>query len=233
MTFLVITTATGTTGVTTENQISWEQVVEAPLTSGTMLLAFVGGIDSQKPGLVSIVLSASEKSPSLPTVPLTTAIEVTGAGGSSFPSAWISYLNAPFELATGTVTGTITATFDEDVSRMQGMSAIVSGTNGLFDGSPMSITQHTQLPDFTISGSYTTSTPGSLLVDMCLSESSNHNGHDPGPDQNKFGDVFFSGPKFSTSYKQAAGAGDYTVLRSDCGGPFAGVTLVTLALESE
>jgi len=231
--FLLLATASGTTSVTTENQISWEQEMEVPLGSGTIILAFVGGIDSQTPVLLSTTISASEKSPSLPTVPLTTAVAVTGPGGSSFPSAWISYLYEPYPSITGTVTGTITAVFDEDIGRMQAVSAIISGTNGNLDGNPSFITQHTQLPEFTISGSHTTTTSGALLVDVCVSESSNHNRHIPGPGQVIFGDVLFNGPKISTSLKHAAGSGDYEILRSDCGGPFAGVTLAIISLESE
>jgi hypothetical protein len=231
--FRLITTATGVSGITTSNKISWEQEAQQPLASGTMLLVFVGGVDSEKPSVSSVTLSNSPLSPGLETQVLSTAIEATGAGGSSFPSAWVGYLYEPFASGTSLVTGTITVEFDEDVGRMQGMSAIVSGTSGVFDGGAMSISQHTQLPDFGLAAEYLTRGNGSLLVDMCVSESSNHNGHFVGPNQNKFGDVFFSGPKLSTSFKQTGASGTYPVSRFDCGGPFAGVTLVTFALEAE
>jgi len=230
-TFLILTTATGTLSENTENQISWEQPVEAPLGDGTLLLAFVGGVDSQKPSLVSSTLSGTALSP-MPEVPLTTAIEVTGPGGSSFPVGWVTFRDEPFVNVTGNVTGTITMTFDEDVGTMHGMSAIVSGTNGQLDGAS-SITQNTQVPGFSITNAQSTATTGTLLVDMCVSESSNHTDHIVGAGQTSFGDVLFSGPKLSTSLRSAGAGQVHEMVRSGCGGPFAGVTLVTVAMEAE
>jgi len=228
----IVTTATGVQDLSTENQISWEHVVDAPIGDGTILLAFVGGVDSERPSITSATLSGSAKSP-LPEVPLTTAIEVVGAGGSSFPSAWISYLGSPFASVTGTVTGTITMAFDEDIGRFQGMSAIVSGTNGQLD-SVSSITQHTQPPGFDITNTHLTTTTGVVLVDMCISESSNHNDHIVGAGQERFGIVPFSGPMFSTSARPSGQTGGaFELVGSGSGGPFAGATLVVLALESE
>jgi len=226
----IVTTATGVQDLSTENQISWEQVVDAPVGSGTMLLAFVGGVDSQRPSITSATLSGSAKSP-LPEVPLTTAIEVVGAGGSSFPSAWISYLGSPFASVTGTVTGTITMTFDDEIGRFQGMSAIVSGTNGQLD-SASSITQHTQPPGFDITNTHLTTTTGVVLVDMCISESSNHNDHIVGTGQERFGLVVFSGPMFSTSARPAGqDEGAFELVRSGSGGPFAVLNLIVCPLD--
>jgi hypothetical protein len=123
-------------------------------------------------------------------------------------------------------------TFDDDIGRFQGMSAIVSGPNGQLD-SASTITQHTQTPGFDITNTHLTSTAGALLVDMCVSESSNHNVHVVGAGQERFGIVPFSGPMFSTSFRQAGPAGAHDMARSGTGGPFAGATLVVLALESE
>jgi len=233
MVFTLFTTATGL-GVTTENEISWEQSVNTPLGSGMTLFAFVGGVDSQSPSITSAILSASEKSPTLPTQVFSTAVEVTGPGGSSFPSGWITYLHDPFVsiTTTGTVTGTITEGFDEDVGRMQGMSAIISGASGSLDGATPYVSQNTQWPGFAISNTHLTAISGSLLLDMCISESSNHNDHVVGTNQNKFGDILFGGPKISTSFRQTTAPGSYELSRSGCGGPFAGVTLISLALEN-
>jgi len=124
-------------------------------------------------------------------------------------------------------------TFDDDIGRFQGMSAIVSGTNGLLD-SASTITQHTQPPGFDLTNTHLTTTTGVVLVDMCISESSNHNDHIVGAGQERFGIVPFSGPMFSTSARPAGqDQGSFELVRSGAGGPFAGATLVVLALESE
>ncbi len=226
----LITTATGIQEVNSLT-ISWEQEFEGPVQEGNTLIAFVGGVDTQKPTAVSATLSGAAVSP-LPAVPLTTAIEVTGAGGSSFPCAWIFTLPAPMP-STGTVTGTLTVEFDEPVGRMNGMSAVISGANGTLDSGPTVIAQHTQLPDFSISGTHTITGTNSILIDMCMSESSNHQGHVMGANQNQFGSVFFTGPKYSTSFKDVPSPADIDMVRMDVGGPFAGVSLITIALEGE
>ena len=229
----LLTIATGV-GLTSENEISWNHAAETPVGSGTTLLVFVGGIDSQKPSVVSATLSGSEKSPTLPTQTLSTVIEATGAGGSSFPNGWITYVNNPFNTvtATGIVTGTVTVGFDETVGRMQGLSAIISGTSGAFDGVPVFTAQNTQWPGFAISHTHSTTAAGTLLVDLCISESSTHNDHIVGAGQTKFGDVLFGGPKISTSLEVTTTTGSYELSRSGCGGPFAGVSLISVALES-
>lgn len=226
----VNTTATGIQEVTS-SRISWEHVFDGPVLTGNTLIAFVGGIDTFKPEPTSATLSGAAVSP-LAAVPLTTASVATGPGGSSFPCSWLFTLQDPMPL-TGTVTGTLTVEFDEPIGRMNAMSAVLSGTSGNLDGSPICIAQHTQLPDFAISGTYTTTGTNTVLVDMCMSESSNHQGHVAGEDQFPFGSVFFTGPKFSTSFKQVSAPGDVGMVRTDVGGPFAGVSLVTIALESE
>jgi hypothetical protein len=94
--------------------------------------------------------------------------------------------------------------------------------------------QNTQVEDgFTISGTYTTTDTNTIVVDMCMSESSNHQTHAVPIDQSKFGEVLFSGPKYSLSYRDALFPGSVGVVRSGVGGPFAGVSLTTIGLESE
>jgi len=230
MTGRIVTTATGIQEVTS-SRISWEMEFPGPVLDGNTLIAFVGGVDTTKPEPTSATLSGAAVSP-LASVPLTTAIVHTGPGGSSFPCAWLFTLDEPMPLA-GTVTGTLTVEFDEPVGRMNAMSAVVSGTSGTFDGPPSCIVQHTQLPDFAISGTYTTTGTNTILIDMCMSEGSNHQDHDVGEDQFPFGSVFFSGPKYTTSFKDVPLPGDIGMVRTNVGGPFAGVSLVTIALESE
>ena len=230
MTARLITTATGTQR-TNASSISWEQEMEGPVGAGNVLLAFVGGVDSQKPDPVSATMSGTAVSP-MAEVPLTTAMVANGAGHGTFPCGWVFLLNSP-TVPAGTVTGTITVEFDEQVGRMQSMSAIISGTSGNFDGAPQIIFQHTQPPDFLISGTHTTTGTNTILIDMCMSESSNHQIHDLGEDQFPFGSVFFSGPKYTISYKDAPTPGNLAMVRMNVGGPFAGVSLITIGLESE
>jgi hypothetical protein len=131
----------------------------------------------------------------------------------------------------GVVTGTIYIEFNEVVNRMCGMSAIISGTSGAYDGPTNGIVQHTQLPDFFISSTHATSGTNSILVDVCMSEASNHQTHTLGAGQIDIGSIFFTGPKYSVSYKQAPVPGTGTMSRGGVGGPFAGVSLVILGLQ--
>lgn len=231
--YTFMTTATGTPQTNT-NELSWEHAVDTPLGSGMTLYALVGGVDSQRPKFVSTTLSASTKSPALPTQVLSTATEVVGEGGSSHPCGWIAYLHDPFEsvTSTGSVTGTVTVTFDDRVGRMQGMSVIISGTAETFDSDPSYTAQNTQYPGFAIANTHLTSTPGAMLLDLCVSESSTFNDHTAGASQTKLSEFEFGGPKVSTSYVIAGTNGNYDVIRSGAGGPFAGAALITLPIKS-
>jgi hypothetical protein len=192
----------------------------------------VGGIDSQHPSITNATFSGSGLSPFAGT-PLVPAAAGTGVGGSSYPCAWIFTLGAPVPSMTGTVTGTIDITFDENVTRMIGMSTVISGVSGTFDGAPVHLAQNTQAEDgFTISGTYTTTGTNTVIVDICMSESSNHQAHYVETDQNKFGEILFSGPKYSLSYRDVPFPDSVGVVRSGVGGPFAGVSLTAIGLES-
>lgn len=226
----LITAATGIQQVSGKT-LSWEMITTGPQQAGHTLLVFVGGLDSQKSIPVLATISGSAKSP-FAAVPLTTAVNFTGPGGHSFPCAWVFKRGSPIPIA-GVVTGTINIEFNEVVTRMQGMSAIISGTNGTFDGPPRAIAQHTDLPDFEISNTYTTTGTNSILVDICMSEASNHQDHTVGAGQTTFGSVFFTGPKYTTTYRDAPTSGTRTMRRLGVGGPFAGVSLTILGLESK
>jgi hypothetical protein len=231
---MIANVLTTTTGIqqSTATGISWEHELEGPLRLGSTLIAFVGGIDSQKPAATTATFSGSGIAP-FPGTPLVPAAAGTGAGGSSYPCAWVFTLGAPVPSLTGTVTGTITIGFDEDVGLMMGMSTVISGVSGTFDGAPVHFAQNTQVEDgFTISGTYTTTGTNTVVVDMCMSESSNHQLHYIGTDQNKFGEILFSGPKYSLSYRDVPFPDSVGVVRSGVGGSFAGTSLTTIGLES-
>jgi hypothetical protein len=228
----VLTTTTGIQQ-STSTSIAWEHELEVPLRLGSTLIAFVGGVDSHQPTVTSATFSGSGLSPFAGT-PLIPAAAGTGAGGSSYPCAWVFTLGAPVPSLTGTVTGTIDIEFDEDVGLMTGMSTVISGASGTFDGAPVHFVQNTQVEDgFTISGTYTTTGTNTIVIDMCMSESSNHQTHAVPADQNKFGEILFSGPNYSLSYKDVPFPESVGVVRSGVGGPFAGVSLTTIGLESE
>jgi hypothetical protein len=229
MTASIVTTATGLAYANTSS-IVWQHEMEGPIGPGHALVAFVGGVDSQKPDPISATLSGTGVSP-ISEQALSTAVTVNGTGHGHFPCGWIFTLGAPV-IPSGVVTGTITIEFDERVGRIAGMSAIISGTNGTIDNYPQSISQHTQHPEFVISGTYTTTGTNTVLVDMCMSESSNHQNHVVSG-QTLFGDVFFSGPKYTLTYLDAPAPGTFVLSREEVGGPFAGVSLIIIGLESE
>lgn len=226
----ITTVATGIQSVN-RTSLSWEMVTEGPLTNGHTLIVAVGGVDSQKSIPTIATISGSAKSP-FAAVPLTTATSFTGPGGHSFPCVWMMTRYSPIPIA-GVVTGTIYVEFNEVVNRMCGMSAIISGTSGTYDGPANGIAQHTDLPDFFISSTHTTTGTNSVLVDVCMSEASNHQSHTLGAGQTDIGSIFFTGPKFSVSFKHAPTPGTGTMSRSEAGGPFAGVSLVILGLERQ
>jgi hypothetical protein len=206
-------------------------ITTGPLTAKQTLVVVVAGVDSQKAIPIVATISGSAKSP-FAAVPLTTATSFTGPGGHSFPCVWMMTRHAPIPIA-GTVTGTIYVEFSEIVNRMCGMSAIISGTSGNYDGAAGGIAQHTDLPNFFLSSAHTTTGTNSVLVDVCMSEASNHQTHTLGASQTDVGNVFFTGPKYSVSLKQAPTPGTGTMSRADVGGPFAGVSLVILGLQGQ
>jgi uncharacterized membrane protein YgdD (TMEM256/DUF423 family) len=223
----LVTTATGLQA-STESSLSWEISAVGPVNNNDTLLVFVGAVDSQKPSIGSAVFSGSALTP-IAAQAMTTVAEVTGPGGISFPCGFVFMLVDPITTA-GTVTGTIVVNFNEDIGIMQGMAAIFSGTNSL-DVNATSITIPTQLPNFEVSKTQSTTASGSMLMDMCVSESSNHNDHDLGSGLNLFGNLFFSGPRMTTTYSGLESPATGTMSRLQAGGPFAGATLISFSLK--
>lgn len=228
MSIQLITTATGLQAAT-ENSISWEHPMFGPVSNGAMLLALIGGVDSEVPNPVSATFSGTALTP-LPAQAMTTVASVNGIGGQSFPCGFIFALTDPVSV-TGTVTGTITVAFDQDVGTMQGMSVVFSGGDGTFDNGLVHQTINTLVPDFDITNPFTTTATGSMVIDMCIAESSNHNNHEVPSAQVKFADLSFSGPRMTATYSGVADISTIDMSRLEAGGPFAGVTLITFALK--
>ncbi len=228
MTIKLITTATGLQ-LATESTISWEHPMVGPVNGGAVLLALIGAVDSEVPNPVLAVFSGTALTP-LDAVPMATVANINGIGGQSFPCGFIFAAVNPVSV-TGTVTGTITIAFDQEVGTMQGMSVVFSGGDGTFDNGLVHQTINTDLPDFDITNPFTTTATGSLVVDMCISESSNHNNHKVPSAQMKFADLSFSGPRVTATYSGIADISTIEMGRLEAGGPFAGVTLITFALK--
>ncbi len=230
MVISLLTTATGTRQ-TSETQIAWEHETVGPLVSGEMLLVFVGAVDSQHPSVTSAIFSGTGLTP-FDSQNLEVVSSVVGAGGGSFPCGFVYSLDNPIT-GTGTVTGTVTLDFNESIGVMSGVSAIFTGGSGVLDGPAGSVTENTEIPNYSIFRNFTTTAANSLVIDMCISESSNHNSHVVPSGQTGFGDVKLSGPRFTTTYSGVSSPSTVNIGREQVGGTFAAATLITLALRDK
>lgn len=222
MVFLT-TTATGVQ-VRRETELRWIHFMEG--TNNTVLIAVVAALDSENPQVTSATFSGAAVQN------LDLVATSVGAGGDSYPNTYVFVLGNP--LTSGTVSGIINVQFDEVVSLMNGISAIFGGVdagNPTVGGS-QSIVLNTDPPDFDVSQNFTTLTTGSVVLDVCFAESSNHNIHSAGPDQITFGDYQFNGPRFTATYRLVPTITGITMTRSGVGGPYAGVSHALLALRS-
>lgn len=217
------TTATGVQ-VRRETELRWIHFMEG--TNDTALVAVVAALDSETPRVTSATFSGATIQN------LDLVATSVGVGGDSYPNAYVFVLGDP--LTSGTVSGTITVQFDEIVSLMNGISAVFGGVdagNPTVGGS-QSIVLNTEPPAFDISQEFTTLTTGSIVVDVCFAESSNHNVHSAGPDQITFGDYQFNGPRFTATYRSVPTITGITMTRSGVGGPYAAVSHTLMALRS-
>jgi len=219
----LITTATGVQ-VRRETELRWIHFMEG--TNDAALVAVVAGLDSESPRVTSATFSGA----TLQNMDLVAT--TVGVGGQSFPNAYVFVLGDP--LPSGTVSGIVTIQFDEVVSLMNGVSALFGGVD---DGNPtvggsQSKVINTEPPGFDIDQLFTTITTGSVVLDVCFAESSNHNIHAAGPDQTKFADVQFNGPRFTATYQSVPTMTGIVMTRSGVGGPYAAVSYTLMALRS-
>ena len=116
------------------------------------------------------------------------------------------------------------------------MNGMVLSVSGLDVSSPfISYTGaaiNTQLPDFIIEDPVTVVPSGHFVLDLCVSESSNHIGHTlpSGSLFTRLHDVSVSMHKLSSAYQVTMSGGPIVLAREDCGGPFAGVTLTAVSI---
>lgn len=209
----VITVTTGTVSLKTKS-LSWMH--RAPET-GEMdcLIAGIGFVDAQRPDILSVTYSGT---------PMSMLASTVGPGGSSFPYGYIFYLASPAH-----VSGTIDVTFDEYVTTTNGFSVGLAGVSGTVFTGYGGLASHTQYPDFDISLGISSPASG-ILLDLCMSQSSNHNEHVVGSGQSPIAEVFFNGPKISASWRVVSSGVEYTMSRLQAGGPHAGVSLTAVFL---
>lgn len=209
----VITVTTGTISLKTKS-LSWTHL--APEDEDIdCLIAGIGFVDAQRPDVLSVTYSGT---------PMTLLASTAGPGGSPFPHGYIFYLASPTH-----VSGTIDVTFDEYVTTCNGFSVGLAGVSGTVFAGYGGLASHTQYPDFDISLGITSPASG-ILLDLCLSQSSNHNEHVVGSGQSQIAEVFFNGPKISASWRIVSAGNDYTMSRLQAGGPHAGVSLTVAFL---
>lgn len=204
----IITVTTGTVSLKTKS-LSW---MHLPPASGLVdfIIACVGFIDAQQPEIVSATYADA---------PMSRIASTAGPGGDPFPHAQIFYLDDPLVQS-----GTISIVFDEYVTTTNGVSLGLAGVSGTVFAGYGGLAHHTQYPDFDISLTVTSPASG-ILLDMCLSQSSNHNEHVLGSGQQAAAEVFFNGPKLSTSWRIVSSGIEYTMSRLQAGGPYAAVSL--------
>lgn len=196
-------------------------MIGVPVSGTEVLFVCVGMVDAERPNLLSAEYRVTEAFAQ----PIEEIIANKGAGGNPFPAAFVLALKDP-----AATSGTVNVLFDEGVASMNGIGLVFSGldtTSGTF-GSQIGPSTNPQLPDFRIEDTFPT-VSGNLVLDMCVTESSNHTKHllTSGTSAVKLGDFSIGTHKFSTVW-QLAMSGTALIERDDCGGPFAGATLTTV-----
>lgn len=207
--------------VTNQSQISLD-LIGVPVSGTEVLFAFVGMTDAGRPNFSSAEYGVTGFS----TQPLELVVDHKGAGGNSFPAAFIVALKDP-----SATSGTLSINFDESVAAMNAIALVFSGLDSAFGnyGSQLGSVINPQLPDFRIEDTYVAAS-GNLVLDLCVTESSNHTLHllSSGSDANKVGDFSIGTGKFSVVWQLASSGGPRVIERDNCGGPFAGASLTTV-----
>jgi len=222
----LFTTVTGSK-VRRDFEISWDHTINGTIISDPVLVTVVAVLDSGLPRVASATFSGSTVKD------MELVGQVATPGGKAYPNGFIFALASPVSPAEN-LTGEVKIQFDEVVNLVNGVSAVFTGvdtSNPTVSGG-LGRAINTQLPDFAITELFTTTVTGAMVIDLCFSESSNHIDHIPGPEQVKFAEFNFSGPKFSATYRSVPTATGVIMSRSDAGGPHAGTTLTLMALRS-
>lgn len=202
-------------------------MIGIPVSGTEVMFGFIGMVDAERPNFHSAKFTVTSSF----SQPMELVAQNVGPGGSPFPAGFIVALKNP--IATS---GTLRVEFDENVTVMNGIGLVYSGLNTSSDFIPHTgPATNPQSPDYhiTSSGSYVVPS-GHLVLDMCMSESSNHITHGV-PDWSPAVPVAaapVSMHKFSLSQQTTVSGGAVALDRIDVGGPFAGVTLTAIAIET-
>jgi len=163
----------------TEQEISWEHT-EGATGSGSLLVCFVGAIDTSSEGKIQALGATFDGAI---TQMLTLAHELTG-DGRAFPSIHVLTLTSPQFDSFGS--GTITVSMNEIVSNINAFSVVYSGVNttssGYLPGSFTDRVEHHLTSTGTLSGTVPSS-PGDLLVDCVVANAGLPDDHTLGTDQ--------------------------------------------------
>lgn len=201
-------------------------MIGIPVSGTEILFGFVGMVDAERPNFHSAKLTVTSNF----SQDVDLVAESVGPGGSPFPAGFIVALKNP-----AATSGTLRIEFDEPVAVMNGVGLVYSGLNTSSDFIPhVGPAINTQLPYFRIEDNTLTVPSGNLVVDMCMSESSNHTSHvvPSGAVSEVIVSSEVSMHKFSLAHQVSSSGGPVLLEREDVGGPFAGVTLTAVSIEA-
>jgi hypothetical protein len=200
-------------------------MIGIPVSGTEVMFGFVGMVTDGRPNLHSAKLTVTSNF----SQPMELVAHHVGPGGSPFPAGFIVAVKNP--VATS---GTLRIEFDSTIAVMNGIGLVYSGLNTASNFTPyVGPAINPQTPDFTISGTMPATTSGHLVIDMCMAESSNHTTHavPPGAPAQKLAETAVSMHKFSLAHQISTGD-PIEIQRSDVGGPFAGVTVTAVSIET-
>ena len=203
-------------------------MIGIPVSGTEIMFGFIGMVDAQRPNFHSAKFTVNES--------LSQSMELVaqnvGPGGSPFPAGFIVALKNP--VATS---GTLRVEFDEPVAVMNGIGLVYSGLNTASDIIPHTGTRsNPQSPNFIIEDNTFVVSSGNLVIDMCMTESSNHTAHIVSTGTNStysgVAEAAVSMHKFSLADQIASVDGPVFLTREDVGGPFAGATITAVSIET-
>lgn len=203
-------------------------MLSIPVSGTEVMFGFIGMVDAERPNFHSATFTVNAGF----SQPMELVAQNIGPGGSPFPAGFIVALKNP--VATS---GTLRVEFDETVAVMNGIGLVYSGLNTASDIIPHTGTRtNPQPPNFVISGTMTVPS-GNLVIDMIMSESSNHTAHVvtrpwTNPTYSGIAEAAVSMHKFSLADQIASVDGPVFLTREDVGGPFAGATITAVAIET-
>lgn len=199
-------------------------MIGIPVSGTEILFGFVGMVDGERPNFHSAKLTVT----SVFSQPMSLVAQSVGPGGSPFPAGFIVALKNP-----AATSGTMRIEFDENVAVMNGLGLVFSGLDTASSFIPHTGPAiNTQPPNFRIEDETFVVPSGNLVIDMCMSQSSNHTTHvlPSGSLSTLIDSAAVSMHKFSLAQQLATSGGPVLLEREDAGGPFAGVTLTAVSI---